>query len=401
MTGMEAPTSTKHVPGRHPADRSAGRRVLDVLVTLLAVGSGLPNLFRDGGHPRPLTVLAVVLVPLPLLARRTRPVPVFAWLVSAATAVGLWDARAVPAGALAVGLYTVASLRPRRDALAAAAVLEVPTVAAAIRLTGGAWWYNSILLTGLISAAIGLGLYTATRRAYLAELQDRAARLVRERDQQGELAAAAERARIAHEMHDVVAHHLTVMVALSDGAVAASAASPERAADVMRSVSATGRRALADTRRLLGVLRTQDETDEDASLQPVPDLAELDVLIDRVRSAGLATTLQVHGAAADVSAGVQLTVYRLVQEALTNTLKHGGPRAHASVRLDYRPGELRVEVDDDGDGAAAPVPADGGGGLIGMRERVHAYGGQVQAGPRRPGGWRVSAQLRLDDGARG
>lgn len=385
---------------QHPADRSAARRVLDVLVALVAVGTTLPNLYHDGGHPRPLTALALALVPSPLLVRRTWPVPVFAWLVLAATAVGLWDAHAVPGGALAVGLYTVAALRPRRDALVAAAVLEVLTVAAAIRLAGGAWWYTSILLTGLIAAALGLGLYAATRRAYLAELQDRAARLVRERDQQGELAAAAERARIAHEMHDVVAHHLTVMVALSDGAVAASVASPERAADVMRSVSATGRRALADTRRLLGVLRTEADVDPDGFLQPVPDLAELDVLIDRVRSAGLATTLEVHGAPADVSTGVQLTVYRLVQEALTNTLKHGGPSARASVRLDYRPGELRVEVDDDGAGASAPVPAGGGGGLVGMRERVHAYGGHVQSGPRRAGGWRVSAQLRLDDGVR-
>jgi len=202
-------------------------------------------------------------------------------------------------------------------------------------------------------------------------------------------------------MHDIVAHHLTVMVALSDGAVAASAASPERAAEVMRSVSATGRHALADTRRLLGVLRTDGDTDPETTLQPVPNLAELDVLVDRVRSAGLATTLEVHGTAGDVSAGVQLTVYRLVQEALTNTLKHGGPHARASVRLDYRPGELRVQVDDDGAGATAPVAADGGGGLIGMRERVHAYGGQVQSGPRGPGGGRVSAQLRLDHGAHG
>ncbi len=292
--------------------------------------------------------------------------------------------------------------RPRREALGAAAVLEVVAVAAVIRLAGGAWWYTSILLTGLVAAAIGLGLYSATRRDYLAELQDRAARLVRERDHQGALAAAAaERARISQEMHDIVAHHLTVMVALSDGAVAASAASPERAAEVMRSVSATGRHALADTRRLLGVLRTDGDTDPETTLQPVPNLAELDVLVDRVRSAGLPTTLEVHGTAGDVSAGVQLTVYRLVQEALTNTLKHGGPHARASVRLDYRPGELRVQVDDDGAGATAPVAADGGGGLIGMRERVHAYGGQVQSGPRGPGGGRVSAQLRLDHGAHG
>ncbi|MFY9851399.1 MAG: ATP-binding protein, partial [Trebonia sp.] len=175
---------------------------------------------------------------------------------------------------------------------------------------------------------------------------------------------------------------------------------------VMRSVADTGRRALADTRRLLGVLRqrpSQDpgqgpSQDPGGSLQPVPDLTQLDTLIEQVRSAGLDTTLEIHGQAPDVPAGVQLTVYRLVQEALTNTLKHGGPGARASVRLRYLPGELLVDIDDDGAGAAAHEPAGIGSGLLGMRERVHAYGGDVQAGPRGPSGWKVSARLRLDSG---
>ena len=182
-------------------------------------------------------------------------------------------------------------------------------------------------------------------------------------------------------MHDVVAHHLTVMVTLSEAAAAASARSPERAAEVMRSVSATGRRALADTRRLLGVLRQRPGDDPAAALAPVPDLTQLDALIEQVRSAGLQTTLEVCGQAPDVPAGVQLTVYRLVQEALTNTLKHGGTGARATVRLRYVPGELRVDIDDDGAGATAPAPAGVGGGLIGMRERICAYGGDVRAGP--------------------
>jgi len=176
--------------------------------------------------------------------------------------------------------------------------------------------------------------------------------------------------------------------------VAASAASPERAAEVMRSVSSTGRRALADTRRLLGVLRQPPGE----SLQPVPGLAQLDLLIDQVRSAGLDTTLEIHGAAPDMTAGAQLTVYRLVQEALTNTLKHGGAGARAAVRLEFLPGELRLHIDDDGAGAAAPASASIGSGLAGMQERVRAYDGDVQAGPRRPGGWRVAARLHLDGG---
>jgi signal transduction histidine kinase len=252
-------------------------------------------------------------------------------------------------------------------------------------------------VSGFVAAALGLGLYAATRRAYLAELQERALRLEYERDQQGALAAAAERDRIAREMHDIVAHHLTVMVALSEGAIAATATAPDRGIEVMRSVSATGRRALADTRRLLGVLKQSGSEDPQDALQPVPDLAELDVLLERVRAAGLPTSLEVHGAAAAVPAGIQLTVYRLVQEALTNTLKHGGPEARASVRLRYLPGELRVDVDDDGAGASASAPVGVGRGLSGMQERVHVYGGDVDSGPGRAGGWHVSARLRLDE----
>jgi signal transduction histidine kinase len=166
----------------------------------------------------------------------------------------------------------------------------------------------------------------------------------------------------------------------------------------MRGVAATGRRALADTRRLLGVLRQRPGQNPGEALQPVPDLTQLDMLIEQVRSAGLDTTLEVHGQAPDVPAGVQLAVYRLVQEALTNTLKHGGAGARASVRLRFLPGELRVDVDDDGAGTTAPAPASVGSGLLGMKERIRAYGGHVQAGPRQPEGWTVSARLQLDDG---
>jgi signal transduction histidine kinase len=324
---------------------------------------------------------------------------VFGWIAAASVGAGIWNGNLVNGAALLVALYTVASLRPRRDALACVVVLEVATVIGLFVDGGGRWWFDVIFASGMIAAALALGLYIAARRAYLAELHDRAERLERERDQQAALAAAAERARIAREMHDIVAHHLTVMVTLSDAAIAASETSPDRATDVMRTVSATGRRALADTRRLIGVLYQRSGAGSGEALQPVPDLAQLDTLIEQVRSAGLATTLEVHGAAVDdVSPGLQLTVYRIVQEALTNTLKHGGAGAHASVRLQFLPGELRVDIDDDGAGARATVPATSGSGLVGMRERVRAYGGDVHAGPRQPEGWKVSATLNLDAG---
>ena len=391
-------------PLEYPANRPVRSWVFDVLVTLLAMALALPNLFREPPHRAPgvaaLVVLALVVAPL--VVRRIWPIPVFGWILATQIPAILWDRHLIAVPALLIALYTVARLQSRRDALACAGVLELALLTGLLLFAGGGWWTNAIFLSGMIAAALGLGLYTGTRRAYLAELRDRADRLERERDQQAALAVAAERARIAREMHDIVAHHLTVMITLSEAAIAASASSPERANDVMRSVADTGRRALADTRRLLGVLRQrpgQDPGHEPAgTLQPVPDLTQLDRLIEQVRSAGLDTTLEIHGQAPDVPAGVQLTVYRLVQEALTNTLKHGGPGARASVRLRYLPGELLVDIDDDGAGVTAPAAVGVGGGLLGMRERVHAYGGDVQAGPRQPGGWQVSARLHLDGG---
>jgi signal transduction histidine kinase len=387
----------------HPANRAAGRWVLDVLVTLIAAAAAVPAAVHSvdgqpGGAPLALAV-ALALSATPLLVRRIWPIPVLGCVLAANIGVAIsGDHRTANVLALLIALYTVATMRPRRDALACAAVLELAVVAGLLLFARSDWWFDAIFLSGLVAAALGLGLYAATRRAYLAELRDRAARLERERDQQGALAAAAERDRIAREMHDIVAHHLTVMVTLSDAAVAVSAASPERAAEVMRRVSATGRTALADTRRLLGVLRQRPGQDPSGVLQPVPDLTQLDALIEQVRAAGLDTTLEIHGEVPDVPAGVQLTVYRLVQEALTNTLKHGGAGARAAVRLRFLPGELRVDIDDDGAGATAPATAGVGSGLVGMRERARAYGGDVHAGPRQRGGWKVSARLQLDAG---
>ncbi|MFZ0755889.1 MAG: histidine kinase, partial [Trebonia sp.] len=319
-------------PVEYPANRPARRWVFDVLVTVLAAALSLPNLYQGGARPWPGVAAFVVLALMvaPLVVRRIWPIPVFGWILVTQIAAVSWDSHLIAGAALLIALYTVARLQSRRDALACGGVLELTVVTALPLLAGAGWWHDLIFLSGLIAAALGLGLYTGTRRAYLAELRDRADRLERERDQQAALAVAAERTRIAREMHDIVAHHLTVMITLSEAAIAASASSPERANDVMRSVADTGRRALADTRRLLGVLRqrpSQDPgqgpgQDPGGSLQPVPDLTQLDTLIEQVRSAGLDTTLEIHGQAPDVPAGVQLTVYRLVQEALTNTLKH-------------------------------------------------------------------------------
>lgn len=386
-----------------PRARRARSWVLDVFVTLACGGlavAGLANpsqpessvLRNPYGHL--FLVLVAVNLVLPLLVRRVWPVPVFAYQFTVAAVTGWWAQQVVWSPALLVGLYTVASLKPRRQALVAAAALEAGVVVASVHSVADPWWGVALALTGVLIAALALGLYVGTRRFLLAELRERASRLEHERDQQAAIASAAERARIAREMHDIVAHHLTVMVALSDGAVAASARSPQRAAEVMATVSATGRQALADTRRLLGVLR--DDAADGATRRPLPDLSDLDELLHRVRDAGLPVTYEVHGVTPTIPSGVQLTLYRLVQEALTNTMKHAGSGASATVALHYAPDAVRVDVVDDGGGRTPPVVNGTGRGLAGMRERVTAYGGDVQTGPT-DRGWRVSAVMRLDE----
>lgn len=371
--------------------------LLDVAVAVAVGALSLPPLFRDGRTPSAGVLVLVVVLTVPVLLRRRYPVAVFAVTLVATVAGTVVVDHHLASLSVLVALYTVSAQLRRRTALVCAGLLEAAAAAAAALLSSPEldWWFALLTLSGLVAAALGLGLFTATRRAYLAELRDRAARLERERDQQGELAAAAERSHIAREIHDIVAHHLTVIVALSDGAVAASAASPARAADVMRTVSATGREALTDTRRLLGVLRENNGSDDAHAHRPAPDLHELDALVQRVREAGLPVVHEVQGSVGALAPGLQLTAYRLVQEALTNSLKHAGPGASATVRLHHTAAELAVEISDDGAGRRASAVG-AGRGLVGMRERVGAFGGVVSAGPRPGGGWVVSARLRLD-----
>jgi signal transduction histidine kinase len=322
----------------------------------------------------------------PLVWRRRAPLPVF--LIIAAVAFGQWLAGFQLTGdiALLVAIYTVAAHESRRRLALAAFVLEAGIVLATLRWANTGGMLVFVFLTGMATAAVVLGVNVKTRRAYLASLEERAAQLERERDQQGQLAAAAERARIAREMHDIVAHNLTVMVALADGAGFQAESDPERTANAMEQLSKTGRHALGEMRRLLGVL-----DDGEAALAPQPGLADLGGLLDQVRAAGLRVTLQTSGDPIALGSGAELTVFRLVQEALTNTLKHAGPDAQATVRLRYEPDGIDVEVTDDGRGLAR-VSA-GGQGLSGMRERAAVYGGAIEAGPAAGGGWRVHTRL--------
>ncbi|MFJ8040694.1 sensor histidine kinase [Kitasatospora sp. NPDC096147] len=239
------------------------------------------------------------------------------------------------------------------------------------------------------------GRLTRVRRAYLVELEDRAARLERERDAQAKVAVAAERARIARELHDVVAHNVSVMIVQADGAAYVLDNSPQQAKEALSTIASTGRQALVEMRRLLGVLRTTDTTDE---YVPQPGVAELPELLDQVRVAGLPVEYAATGDVQELPRGVELTVYRIVQEALTNVRKHGGPDARASVSVDFRDRELEVLIEDDGRGSTAEQltaggPDGQGHGLIGMRERVGMVSGSLDVGPRPGGGFRIRAVL--------
>lgn len=344
----------------------------------------------------------------PVVIRRERPMTAFVIASLAAFAQWLLNMGLLPANLLLfAALYNVASRRRWQDAAFAAAALELGAVLAHVRWIAPAWWGETaiqlIQVTILIGSMWVWGNSVRTRRAYLASLEERAVRLERERDNQAQIAAAAERARIAREMHDVVSHNLGVMVVQADGAAYAMDSDPGRARQALSTISATGRTALTEMRRMLGVLRDEDAGEAEREYGPQPGIAQLDQMVEQTRGSGLDVEFTVEGVPRELPAGLDLAAYRVVQEALTNTLKHAGPGVSgARVRLRYGSDALEMRISDDGRGAGA-VLSDGtpdgvgqpGHGLIGMRERVAAYGGSVRTGPKTGGGFEVVALLPL------
>ena len=353
-------------------------------------------------HPLPRLPFTLLMV-VPVAFRRRNPVLAFSVALAVGAGQVLYGAR--PGGAdlaIVVLLYTLAAYRPRRESVAGlAACLLGSAVAIAAWMPGGIRRMDAALAAAVIFGGTALiawvlGDSMRYRRAYYLALEDRAARLERERDAQAQIATAAERARIARELHDVVAHNVSVMVVQADGASYALAAEPERARQALGTIAATGRQALAEMRRLLGVLRSGDER---AELAPLPGIDQLRDLLDQTRTAGRAVSFTLEGTPRPLPDGVGLAAYRVVQESLTNTRKHGGIGASVTVSLRYLTDELVVQVTDDGRGAAADD--DGGHGLTGMRERVGIYGGSVLAGPREAGGYQVTARLPVRPAAEG
>ena len=364
---------------------------VDVAVALLIATASFVGLAIQGRLRHPDTIVFCVLLCASLTVRGRSRSLCFALVAGVAFAQWLTSTPQIADVSVLVALYWLALDGPLAAIIAAGVATEAGAVMAAARWSPTDVTKYWIGLTALGVAAAVLGVSIRERRALLATLEERAARLEFERDQEGRLGAAAERARIAREMHDIVSHNLTVMVGLADGATYALESSPEAAGSAMQRVSATGRQALGEMRRLLGVLRDEPAAEP---FQPQPGLDRLDDLLARVEAAGVPVSIEIDGDPHELSEGVQLAVFRVAQEALTNTLKHAGRPAAATLALHIAGGRVELTVTNTGRATAGPVH--GGRGLRGMRERAAAYGGTLEAGPLPDGGWRVHLSIAAD-----
>ncbi|NED94218.1 sensor histidine kinase [Phytoactinopolyspora alkaliphila] len=382
-----------------------------IVAALLTVG--LLSMFVNAGSMpsyRPgdaLGVLLIALTTVPVLFRRVAPVS--SGLVLAATTLLylVWDYASLsstPAMLIAVysaGAYAV--LAPGLVVLAShftVTMVYLASIFNTVDVVGPVLVNLCFAILGYTGAwAIGRGMRNG--RLYTAQLRDRAERLEGERTAEVRVALAEERSRIARELHDVVAHHVSVMTVQAAGAQRSLESSPARSSEALRSIETTGRAALTEMRRIVGVLRSPERTGQigahlEAHRGPQPGVADLEGLADQMRATGIDVTLIHKGDTGDLPAGVDVTVFRIVQEALTNALKHAGP-ASVQVSLERASDSITVRVRDDGRGMAAQLEARRPGhGLLGIRERVAIYGGVFMAGPRHGGGYEVHARIPCD-----
>ncbi|MFC5187352.1 sensor histidine kinase [Actinomadura harenae] len=388
---------------------AARPQAADAVLALALLAVGLPELFlsdrsleeaRLFAAPDPRQAVTVVAVTLSLVLRQRYPLTTL-WIVLAGEfLLSVWDyVPSIPdLVAFMVAVYSVAAHR----ALAHSALGGVAALAGFNALM---WSFpvHPTLLEFLTNNALLVGVWVLgrnlrMRRAYFTELEDRAARLERARGSDARAARIEERSRIARELHDVVAHHVSVMTVQAGAARRIIDRDPGGAREAMSTIEEVGRTALSEMRRIVGVLRTERDELARGELAPQPGLGDLGGLLDHVRETGLSVQLWIEGEARTPSPGVDVAAFRLIQEALTNTLKHAGPQARAWVRLRYTAEDLTVEIEDDGRGTATIVADSGdkpGHGLVGMYERVALYGGELRIGPRVGGGFGVRARFPL------
>ncbi|MFC4031652.1 sensor histidine kinase [Streptomyces polygonati] len=395
------------------ADRARPRR-LDSLIAAVVALLGLADAFvqdpanpfqRLHGLPLPAVLAIIAGLALPLLWRRRAPGAVFS-VVIAVCAVQ-WSLGVLLHSDLSVlvALYALAryATRPRLPWAAAATVAAATVLVLRVEVISQPL-LSLFFVCGTATAAVALGLAVRIRQAHLAAVADRAARLETEREQRVQLAISAERGRVSREMHDIVGHTLAVIIGLADGGAALAGTAPERSGEALRIIAGTGRQALGELRRTLAALRDQPSGPEPAAtrptsaeLAPQPGTADLSALLDRTRAAGPEVAFRTTGDIAAPTPGVQLAVYRIVQESLTNALKYAGPTTSLRVTLQVTPDRVHLRVQDSGPGERrAPTEPDRDGlGLIGIRERAVLSGGTATAGPRPGGGWTVAATLPL------
>ena len=369
------------------------RHPFDALVVLLAVVAEIKVWIVPGAGPKVVFIIASLLWTLPLLLRRRFPfaAPVFTFAVQAAAsaadpALGVETTALV---ALLLSFWVVGAENERGQAIAGAAI-GFASIAVVAELDVRVGLENSVwgVILGSVVCLIAYALQQRAKRA--AELEERASRLERELEERAHAEVLAERTRIARDLHDLVAHSVSLMTVQAGAARLLLPADPARARESLRSVEETGREALADLRRLFGIVRSEEG---DSALTPQPGLARLDALVEQSRTAGLPVEVAIEGKRRMLPPGVDLTAYRIVQEALTNALKHAGP-ARAQVTIRYGREVLDLEITDDG---RRTRNGEGTGhGLVGMRERVALYGGEFEAGPRRRDGYAVHARLPIE-----
>ncbi len=346
------------------------------------------------GHPHGAHRLALLLLAppasLPLAVRRRWPVPVFFVVLAASVAYGALGPKVSPVTGATYGLYTVAVQADRRWSLLAVAAAEAgAAVNTALTTTG-----RSIVVSDAFAALVQLTVWITAdgirrRRAYSASLRERSLRE----------ALSEQRLQIARELHDIVSHAMSVVAVQAGVGSHLIATRPDEAAKSLRAIEATARAALSETRSMLGVMRDDDY--DLAGRSPVPGLGNLRALVQRVADAGQPVTLRVEGRPRALPQSLELSVYRVVQEALTNVVRHAAPPATATVLIRYDDdGGLVVEVTDDGRGPGDKRGDGRGHGLAGMRERVSLLGGELSAGPRAGGGYQVVARLPAEAGAR-
>ena len=374
--------------------RNVNPKLLDAVLGTVFTVAGLVSLF-SGGDPKvdytDPDVLGVVLAlgcSLPFYVRRRAPL---ATTLVATVSLVLLSTLEYPANVqsqmLLVAAYTIGSHTEHRDRVIGVSAIALGVVIVGVVGLPDATTANVALAGAFYAAMFFFGSAMRNRRLYMEQVEERAAILEREHEEAAKRALADERLRIAQELHDVVAHSMGVIAVQAGVGAHVIDADPAEAKKSLDAISTTSRATLTEIRRLLGVLRA----DEEGGYQPAPGLGDLDRLITDVRGAGVQVDVRFDGDRHDLPPGVDLTAYRIVQEALTNVLKHAGT-ASATVTVGYEPDAVRLEVVDDGRGVNGRASG-GGHGLVGMRERVAVYGGTLETGPRTGGGFRVAARL--------